>query len=454
MEITKKIYYSLYLFFSIISLSNCVLEIPLKPMVVKGIPKYKNITRVEPEKNLVYNNSTMLYEEGNSFINSEHLFVSTIKIGSNSQTFNLIMDTGSPVLWVAQPNCKGTHKITRFFNPSASSTARGTTQPMKIQYGTGYAEGYFYTDNFEYLLTRKFNLYFGLAYTADFLVTDADGIVGLSKSYDETRLSFIHMMKSAGNTDSTAFSFKFESDIFYQNIKGSMFIGEHEDFSKSEAISAPLTFYGNKIFWACEISSFSMKGTNYETKSNYETRIIFDTGTNAILLPTKYLEDIKADLPDLGCFLNRQNKGYQIVCEEKNDYPDMRFKINGNTLIIPYQQAFYKSSRYTGLVFSQVVFDDSQQIYIFGSFFFFLFHTLFDEEEKVLKFYPLKGTIESGLTTFVIVLIVIACTVVVVGIAIGVYIGVTKWKKRNNNMLQANLIQNNYGNLFGQNNIN
>ena len=132
----------------------------------------------------------------------------------------------------------------------------------------------------------------------------------------------------------------------------------------------------------------------------------------------------------------------------------MRFKINGNTLIIPYQQAFYKSSSYTGLVFSQVVFDDSQQIYIFGSLFFFLFHTLFDEEEKVLKFYPLKGTIESGLTTFVIVLIVIACTVVVVGIAIGVYIGVTNWKKRNNNMLQANLIQNNYGNLFGQNNIN
>ena len=276
MEITKKIYYSLYLFFSIFSLSNCVLEIPLKPMVVKGIPKYKNITRVEPEKNLVYNNSTMLYEEGNSFVNSEYLFVSTIKIGSNSQTFNLIMDTGSSVLWVAQPNCKGTHKITRFFNPSASSTARGTTQPMKIQYGTGYAEGYFYNDNFEYLSTRKFNLYFGLAYTADFLVTDADGIVGLSKSYDETGLSFIHMMKSAGNTDSTAFSFKFESDIFDPNIKGSMFIGEHEDFSKSEAISAPLTFYGNKIFWACEISSFSMKGKNYETKSNQQNDDILD----------------------------------------------------------------------------------------------------------------------------------------------------------------------------------
>ena len=133
MEITKKIYYLLYLFFSIFSLSNCVLEIPLKPMVVKGIPKYKDITRVEPEKNLVYNNSTMLYEEGNSFVNSEYLFVSTIQIGSNSQTFNLIMDTGSSVLRVAQPNCKGTHKITRFFNPSASSTARGPTQPMKIQ---------------------------------------------------------------------------------------------------------------------------------------------------------------------------------------------------------------------------------------------------------------------------------------------------------------------------------
>ena len=72
------------------------------------------------------------------------------------------------------------------------------------------------------------------------------------------------MLKKSGNTDSLAFSFKFENDQFTSNVKGKMYIGRHEDFSKKEAQSCPLVFYKMDIFWACQLNSLRLKGKNYD----------------------------------------------------------------------------------------------------------------------------------------------------------------------------------------------
>ena len=452
MELTKKLCIILYLLFSFFPLNICVLEIPLKPIVVKGIPKYKNISVVEPGKNIVFNNTTMLYEQGSSYINSELLFLVNIKIGSNSQPFNLILDTGSSALWVAQRGCGGSHRITNFYNPSSSTSSQRTTIPMEIQYGTGYTRGIYYNDKVEYLKGKKFNIYFGLASTANFDVTGADGIIGLSKSYDDEIFSFIHMLKNAGNTDSLVFSIKFENDYFQSGVTGTMYIGEHDDFSKSGVITVPLTFYGNKIFWASTLNSLSLKSESYETKSSYETKIIFDTGTNSIILPFQYLKDIEDDLEDFGCEPYKSSlssTSYTIRCKAKNDLPDLHFNIDGNTFIIPKNYAFYYSAQGgTNFVYAMITFEESKSIYIIGSVFFFVFHTLFDEEGKVLKFYPLKGSINNGLSTFVIVLIVTLVLVIVVGLSIIIYKSFSRWKKSKNNLVKANLTPNYYENFF------
>ena len=124
-----------------------------------------------------------------------------------------------------------------------------------------------------------------------------------------------------------------------------MFIGEHEDFSKKEVISVPLIFYLNKHFWASELSSFGLKNNQYEAKSNYKTNIIFDTGTNFIFLPTKYLNDIKNDLSTFDCFIVGSQNSYQIGCNVNGNLPDLRFKINDYTLVIPKRYAFYYVSK-------------------------------------------------------------------------------------------------------------
>ena len=82
--------------------SVSILEIPLQSIKVEGIPKYRNITRFKPGNKIILNNNVFYYEEGDSVVSKDLLFLANIKIGSNHQKFNLVLDTGSSILWVAQ----------------------------------------------------------------------------------------------------------------------------------------------------------------------------------------------------------------------------------------------------------------------------------------------------------------------------------------------------------------
>lgn len=440
----KILYIILHIQLFCFSFIKCILEIPLKPLKIQGIPKYKNITVSEPYENYKSSNNYSFYEHGNSYINGNLLFLATIKLGSNKKEFNLLLDTGSPVFWVAKNGVTGKNYITNFFNPSSSTTCNKTTIELNMKYGTGYCLGLFYRDYVEYIENKNFYLRFGVASSVEFQVNGADGIIGLTKSYDEKDTSFIHMLKEYKVTDSTAFSLKFENEIFSSGVTGKMYIGKHEDFSKSNTVSCPFTSNLNKIFWTCKLSSLELKGDYYSTKSSRSYSLIFDTGTNRIILPTTYLDDIREDLSDFGCFI----KDNQLYCNYNGDVPNIRFNFNGNTLIIPREYAFYQYNSNT--LVSLVIFENTYPI--IGSVFFFLFHTLFDEENEELKFYPLKGElVKGGLSGFVIFLIIIGSILLVAGIIYIIYFCIKRRKKTINisdNMLIGDLRQNYYETLF------
>ena len=66
--------------------------------------------------------------------------------------------------------------------------------------------------------------------------------------------------------------------------------------------------------------------------------MIFDTGTNFLILPLYYYNDIKDDLIKLNCGFatDEQQKAFSIICPKTlRDLPDIRFKINGNYLTMP-----------------------------------------------------------------------------------------------------------------------
>ena len=66
-----------------------------------------------------------------------NLFIYEIKIGSNEQSFDVILDTGSSILWIPGEGCDDNDiKIYHHYNYSSSLTSQKTNHKYKIRYGT------------------------------------------------------------------------------------------------------------------------------------------------------------------------------------------------------------------------------------------------------------------------------------------------------------------------------
>ena len=420
----KKLHFIyLFLLLIVISFTNCIIEIPLQTVEVKGGWKYKNIKLEEPDEYPKDFNKTILISDGAATLNRNYLFLGTVYIGQYNQKFNLVLDTGSYIAWVAGYGSDDQYTINNHFNTRYSTS---TGQEFEQKYETGYCKGYYYRDNFAYIKNSYFPIKFGVADQTQLEVDQGDGIIGLGHYYPDESLSFIHMLKKARITDSLLFSFKFED----RKNTGKLYIGKHSDFSQDNAVTCPLlTFQGmSNIYWVCEVSGIGLRNNNYDVRSSRSfDNIIFDTGTNFILLPLKVYNDIKDSLNKFGCGAKKNGKYISLYCSSKFDnLPNLTLDINGHTLIVPREKLYSYSSSYYS---SEITFADSN-IYILGSPFFLSFHTLFNKEDELLHFYPLKPEyLEKGSTSvaaIIGIILVILFLLLILGCLIRQFL---KWKR-------------------------
>ena len=436
--------FHLFLIFSFISLNNCLLEIPLKPKNIKGVPKYR-IKIIEPKEysGIDSMNQTILSNnEGKTKLNANILFLANVKIGSNEQSFNLILDTGSYILWVPLKDSDDKYRISHHYNPTKSSTSVELNEYFEQEYGTGYCNGYYYTDNFKYINKTNFNIKFGAAEATDFNVVESDGIIGLAHYYEDKdeNVSFIHMLKKYKITDSLSFSFKFEKDLSI-GMSGKLIIGKHEDFLSNKTATCPLLKFDGlaNIYWACEMSSLGMENSNYKDESQKNFNIIFDTGTNVIMLPKYYFLNMKKPFYETGCTkIEAEDNSIQIFCSYENRL-DFKLKINGYIFTIPKDLIFYEA--YGGYYYSRLIFTDD--MYIIGNPFFLIFHTFFDKENEKLHFYPENHNFltEDDSNYFEIILGIIALILIIVCLGYLIYKCI-EWNKakreQNNNFPSSN----------------
>ena len=386
MIIFNKIHYIIFVLLSYSTFVNCLIEIPLIPIKAKVL-KYKNITTKESFS--VYPKSFRLletmYDEATITLNNNYYFLSNIKFGSNEQKFNLLLETGGEILWVAQAGSRDSKKIKNHYNPYFSFTGKNTFESFKISFNSENINGFYYTDNIKYINNKSFNMKFGVASRTTFEADNADGVIGLGHHYKDENLSFMHMLKKSGVTDSKIFSLKFEDEI-EEGMKGKLFIGKHEDFSSENSVTCPLVEESN-FYWICKIDGFSLKKGKNEIESNKRSfSMVFDTATNIILLPLHYLNDIKKNLAKMNCISETEDSVYyQLKCSgTMNNLPDFRFKINGNILTVPSHYMFYSNENY----YYSIIFFANSDLYVFGTPFFITFHTLFDSDNEQLHFYP------------------------------------------------------------------
>ena len=329
------------------------------------------------------------------------LFATEIEIGSNSQKFNVILDTGSQILWVPEINSTVSNpEIKNFYEPEKSKTSKNIHRELEVVYGTGYCQGYFYKDLIKFLSNDKYYLFFGSANNSIFDVEGSEGILGLARTYPNDSLSPMLTLKNNGIIESASFSFK------YDKIKNElyMYAGKpHKDFETKNIPFCNLLSNNNyeKILWACELNNFGfIKNSskleheeNIFTKTN--TSIIFDTGTNSIILPYDLIFALKEKIKKYNCVLgssastDSDDATAFVICFDVDRIPDIGLQFGDYILVLNRYKMFYAIDFGFGITgyLLNVQFQKNLWTAIIGQNFFTEFHTLFDPENKVLKFY-------------------------------------------------------------------
>ena len=371
-----------------------LIKIPLK-VVNSTFEKYpipRNISftveKEEKVKTIFGTRIRRLQQEINGTVNitDSTLFAAEVVIGG--QIFDVILDTGSVNLWVPLINSSDDHEIDRHYIPS--KTAKKTSEKFEIKYGTGSTKGYYYIEDIRFITEIPYRIKFGAASETNFNVKGAHGIMGLAKKYKENDYSPIWTLYAKHDIATRSFSFKYSDTGLVDMYLGT----EHNDFKNTNQ-TAQCTLLDkssyDKLLWTCKLHSFGLISKNNKINStvDFGYNFLFDTGTNTMILPYFLLEKLtrNLDLRNFNCKEGTTKNGIQIICEDFYSLPNVVLEVGNYYLILNdqmYNEMYVNDIKYYVL---NVIFEKELIISIIGQPFFTLFHTRFDYEEKVLKFY-------------------------------------------------------------------
>ena len=244
-----------------------LIQVPLK-LINSSLPKstpYKKTasltSKITSKNSIKLNSEKMAANKKKTSISilENGLFAIEVKIGSNEQAFNLILDTGSFYFWIPENTTENVNiRKYHLFNPKFSSTAHKTNTTFTLFYGYAHAFGYYYLDQIQILPQKNVTMLFGVANNTNFNTTGAEGIIGLARKYNKGIDSSILKLKQNNVIDSSIFSIKY----YDENKTADLFLGEeHKDFNSKENVgSCPLqsNLDFNKYFWTCKLRSFSL----------------------------------------------------------------------------------------------------------------------------------------------------------------------------------------------------
>jgi len=389
-----------------INIINCILEykfiqkkIPINIFKKYNIDNlYKNITNKNYNRKLEY---IELY----TLSSYENVFTIKILIGSNKEEFNLIFDTGSPLLWIAAKDSDDKYYIKHHFDYKNSKTFYTDYSSFSITYGSGSCNGIYGIDNIYINENKYISLKFGIAKNTEVGFNDlADGIVGIGKYYSDKNFNFIGQLKEQNIIEKNIFSIK-----TFLNNTGILYIGdEHNDFNNTN---------NNKIIPNIKLIDSSLLEKNYWTgtlqyitignrnKKNYRknsipifSNVAFDTGTTLNIINDKYLlnDILKLLSNDNNCIIKKIDGMGIIFCENINNMPNISFTFDGYSFIIPNQLIFNDSTyilndtninkkyKYFCNILSANI---GLGMSIIGMPFFQTYHVLFDNDKNNIKIF-------------------------------------------------------------------
>ncbi|CAI4225350.1 unnamed protein product [Auanema sp. JU1783] len=284
-------------------------------MIKAGTWKEYIAKKNEQRASIIRSNGAVVPENVNDY--EDEAYIGNITIGSNQQTFQVILDTGSSNLWVPDKTCGVTHgdctqkkcgpglcalecddqsccgsgsenpcDNKHKFDSSASSTYVANGKAFKIQYGTGSAVGFLGTDTVRFgdqgtqqLVVPQTTFGQSTSLAQFFADQPIDGILGLafqSIAVDGITPPFINAVNQ-GLVDQPLFTVFLEHVGAKDNVYGGVYTYGGIDTTNCGPVIAYQSL-SSQTYWQFKMDAIG--SGNYKSSKGWQ--VISDTGTSLI----------------------------------------------------------------------------------------------------------------------------------------------------------------------------
>jgi hypothetical protein len=337
-------------------------------------------------------------------------YVGPIEIGG--QSFDVIYDTGSNLLWVPSSSCGTACAV----HPQYTGTFDSANESFNILYGSGPVSGEIGSAPVALAGAELPSFVMGLATDVGFSgynTASFDGILGLawpSLSEDQGAPSIVPAFFEAGQIPGNLFAIYLNAD----GSGGELSLGEIDSTHyQGEITWLPLVL---EAWWSVDLNSVSVGGTSVVSAS--ASMAILDSGTSGISGPSDEIANIIETIQSTGGLTVYYEQGtdqYVVACSDVDLLPNITFTLSGSddqaydfTMLGPaYVIKGLSSSVVTcPLAFSSFESTDSVK-WILGDPFLRTFYSIYDYANSrvgLASAYPdggsvIPGTDESDATT-------------------------------------------------------
>ena len=330
-----------------------------------------------------------------TFDEEKGFYTVPVTFGSNSETFNVQVDTTTSETWI--PSYKTTYNVKKY-NISLSSTGSKTNKTFEVEDEDGDVRGKACYDNIK-IGDISLN-HFGFVLVDEF--------EGEFEDYTQGKLGLGHKQEHGGDFNFIGKLKKnkiIDKEIFSINAETKeLIIGEMPSHYKNQLYTTCSLTETNDLddeyrqAWACELTHLyfnldkKSKDKNLDMAFEVNARVTFDSAYPYISIPKRHLKEFKKHFMDT-YFINSYTEEkdddsiyFVIKDEELVQAASISFIMEGYAYIIPSDKLFVKKDdgRYEMLV---RFYKENDNIFSFGSPFLDFFTLVYDYEEEEVGFY-------------------------------------------------------------------
>ncbi|KIJ65164.1 hypothetical protein HYDPIDRAFT_131498 [Hydnomerulius pinastri MD-312] len=237
--------------------------------------------------------------------NADSSFYGSLAIGTPPVSFDVILDTGSSDLWVADTSCQTGCSRIAAFDSTTSSTFQNLSQPFSITYGSGAAAGSLAQDDVQMAGFSVPNQVFAAVnqVSSGLLNSPVSGLLGLAwqSIAASGHTPFWQTLASSGAWTEPVMAFQLTRFINATNAQptepgGTFTMG----FTNSSLYTGNIDYQNvpsTPTYWILPMTSMTVQGNAVTIPTGSASYSAIDTGTTLVGGPTSAIQAIYAQIP-------------------------------------------------------------------------------------------------------------------------------------------------------------